>query len=140
MRIYVTHCCARKDDTLRESRKEATPQELYKARPTQRFIQRCVAEGVKWAIFSDLYGVWFPEIKRTWYEKSPDKVTADEFRELLRDFDCVLGQFTQICFYYNPGRFHPLYRKLLEESELRGRITRITHLSDITRGALVRAL
>jgi hypothetical protein len=132
MRIYVTHCCARKDDTLKESRKEVTPQELYKARPTQRFIQRCVAKGVEWAVFSDLYGVWFPEIKKTWYEKSPNTVTADEFKTLMKDFDCALGQFTQIFFYYNPGRFHPLYRKLLEKSELRERITRITHLSDIT--------
>ncbi len=95
-------------------------------------MHRCVAKGVRWAIFSDLYGVWFPEIKRAWYEKSPDTVAPDEFRSLVKDFDCALDQFTEIRFYHNPGRFHRLYRKLLQESELRERITLITHLSDIT--------
>lgn len=132
MRIYVTHCCAKKDNSLQEARREATPQELYKARPTQRFMHRCVAKGVRWAIFSDLHGVWFPEIKRPWYEKSPNTVTTDEFAALLKDFDRTLGQFTEIWFYYNPGRFHLLYRMLLQESALKDKIKSITHLSDIT--------
>jgi hypothetical protein len=55
-----------------------------------------------------------------------------EFSALLRDFDEQLGTFSEICFYHNPGRFHPLYDRLLNRSVLKNRIKRVTHLSEIT--------
>lgn len=39
--------------------------------------------------------------------------------------------YEQILFYYNPGRFHQLYRRLLEETRLKNKINMITHLNDI---------
>ena len=87
---------------------------------------------VQWAIFSDLYGVWFPSAKHKWYEKDPRTVTDQEFSALLRNFDEQLEGHDDIRFYCNPGRFHPLYRRLLAESTLKDRITCITHIRDIT--------
>jgi len=94
-------------------------------------MERCKAMRVPWAIFSDLYGVWFPHVSHKWYEKDPDTVTESEFSSLLRDFDDKLSAYPEIYFYYNPGRFHPLYRRLLQQSALTARITLITHLWDI---------
>jgi hypothetical protein len=115
----------------KETKEAVTPDLLYTAKPTQRFMGRCKARGVRWAIFSDLYGVWFPEIRHKWYEKDPNRVRDVEFSGLLRDFDEHLGGYSEICFYHNPGRFHPLYDRLLNQSVLKNRIKRITHLSEI---------
>jgi len=49
---------------------------------------------------------------------------VQSFNERLRDFD-------EIYFYHNPGRFHPLYRRVLAETALRPRIVKITHISDV---------
>ena len=38
---------------------------------------------VKWAIFSDYYGIWFADEKHQWYEKNPDTVTNEEYKKLL---------------------------------------------------------
>ena len=73
--------------------------------PLERFTERCKATGVRWAIFSDLYGVWFPEVRHKWYEKDPDTVREVEFSALLRDFDDALGIYSEIYFYHNPRRF-----------------------------------
>jgi hypothetical protein len=85
--------------------------------------------GVEWAIFSDLYGVWFPGVEHEWYEKDPNCVTDLEFEDLLRDFETKLGAYHEVAFYYNPGRFHPLYRKLIHRTSLK--IEGITHLREI---------
>ena len=69
MRIYLTHCSAKKDNSLRNSTKKMAPDKLYMATPTQRFMSQCKEQCVKWAIFSEKYGVWFPEEKHEWYEK-----------------------------------------------------------------------
>ena len=71
MRIYLTHCSAKKDNSLRNSSKLLTPDMLYMATPTQRFMIQCKEKHVNWAIFSDKYGVWFPEEKHESYEKDP---------------------------------------------------------------------
>jgi len=63
MRIYITHCSAKKNDSLKESKIKVTPDALYTATPTVRFIQKCTQLGAKWAIFSDKYGIWFPHEK-----------------------------------------------------------------------------
>src|SRR6266567_8832501 len=87
-RIYFTHCSAKK---AKSTTAAVLPEALYTAKPTQRFIQRCKVMHVRWAIFSDLYGVWFPDINHEWYEKDPDIVTELEFSVLLRDFDAKLS-------------------------------------------------
>jgi hypothetical protein len=94
-------------------------------------MNRCKRAGVRWAIFSDKYGVWFPEVEHEWYEKDPRKVTDREFQALVADFNSRLIDFDQIYFYRNPGRFHPLYQRLLRETSLRDRISLISHLSEI---------
>jgi len=131
MKIYVTHCSAKKDDSLRLTAEKVTPDRLYTATPTQRFISRCKEKRVKWAIFSDSYGVWFPDVKHPWYEKDPDTVTEQEFHNLLDDFDQKLRGYDDIWFYYNPGHFHPLYRCLLQETKLRHKVREFTHLREI---------
>jgi len=130
-RIYLTHCSAKKDNSLKEPGVKVTPDKLYTATPTQRFMNKCKEKRVEWAIFSDLYGVWFPNIEHELYEKDPDNVTEQEFKRLLNDFDAKLADYDEIWFYYNPGRFHPLYKRLLRETKLRDRVELITHLKEI---------
>lgn len=86
---------------------------------------------VQWAIFSDLYGIWFPQEKHEWYEKDPDTVTEEEFGVLKRDFEEKLGRYDEIWFYYNPGRFHQLYKRLIREVSIRDRIILFSHTNDI---------
>jgi hypothetical protein len=130
-RIYITHCSHKKDDHYKGTGEAISPDLLYSATPTRRFMARCKERGVRWAIFSDLYGVWFPEDGHKWYEKDPNTVTEAEFSVLIRDFDEKLASYSEICFYYNPGRFHPLYACLLDRSVLTDRVKRTTHLRDI---------
>ena len=104
---------------------------LYTATPTRRFMSKCHERNVSWAIFSDLYGVWFPSIEHEWYEKDPDTVTEQEFRGLVDDFDRKLKNYEEIWFYYNPGRFHSLYEKLLQETKLKDKVKRFTHIREI---------
>ena len=92
-------------------------------------MTRCKEEGVQWAIFSDLYGVWLAVERRRWYEKAPDTVTEGEFIALLRSFDRRLRLFDEIWFYYHPARFHGLYRRLLRRSRLRRRIHKFRYVS-----------
>ena len=131
MRIYITHCSAKKDDSLKHTGKKVTQDKLYTATPTQRFMNKCKDEQVKWAIFSDLYGVWFPNVYHEWYEKDPDTVTEQEFENIVNDFDQKLREYDEIWFYYNPGRFHPLYERLLQETNLRYKVKRFTHIREI---------
>lgn len=133
-RIYITHCSAKKDNSLRGTDQKVCPNLLYIAAPTRRFMERCKEHGVPWAIFSDHYGIWFSREKRQWYGDDvgdPNRVGEEKFRELVRNFDRKLADYDEIYFYYNPGRFHPLYKRLLKETKLKHRIVRITHLWDI---------
>jgi hypothetical protein len=122
MRIYITHCSAKKRGSLRYTGKKVCPDKLYASSRIQRFMSRCKGQKVKWAIFSDLYGVWFSHEKRSWYEKPPDEVTGHEFRALVRNFDRRLRRYNSIYFYHHPARFHRLYRRLIRWSSLHGRI------------------
>lgn len=132
MRIYITHCSAKKNDLFRDTAEMVTPDRLYIATPTRRFMNECKERGVRWAIFSDKYGVWFPEEKHEWYEKDPDTVSEQEFKNLVRNFEEKLANYDQVWFYYNPGRFHPLYERLTKESKAKGKITLFTHKNQIT--------
>jgi len=129
--IYVTHCSAKKNNSLKYSDKKVTPNELYNATPTKRFMKRCMNYNVKWAIFSDKYGVWFPYEKHGWYEKNPNTVSSTEFDNLVKIFEMKLKDYDNIYFYYNPGRFHSLYKKLLSKVNLKEKIIYITHLDEI---------
>lgn len=131
MRIYITHCSAKKDDSLKNTGKKVTPDKLYIATPTQRFMSKCKEKKVNWAIFSDLYGIWFPDIEHEWYEKDPDTVTEQEFRKLVNDFDQKLQNYDEIWFYYNPGRFHPLYKRLLQDTRLKDKVKPFTHIGEV---------
>ena len=131
MRIYVTHCSAKKDKTLKHSGKKVTPDRLYTAAPLQRFMNRCNEKKVQWAIFSDKYGICFPHEKHGWYEKNPNTVSEQEFKILVRDFEEKLGNYDEIYFYHNPGRFHSLYRRLLEQAKVTSRIILFSHLAEI---------
>lgn len=75
--------------------------------------------GVTWAIFSDNYRIWRSSDKHEWYEKDPDKVTNDEFAELLKNFDKSLENFDEIFFYRNRGRFHNLYKKIASQKQIK---------------------
>ncbi len=131
MKIFIAHCSAKKDNSLKNTGRKVTPDKLYTATPTQRFMNRCKEKNVRWAIFSDLYGVWFSDIEHEWYDKGPDTVTESEFRILVSDFDQKLKDYDEIWFYHNPGRFHHLYRRLLEETGLKNKIKCFTHIKEI---------
>jgi len=131
-RIYITHCSAKKGDSLRITDRKVTPDELYSATPLQRFAKKCKEKSVEWAIFSDKYGVVFPWEEIEWYDKHPDKVTPDEFQSLVYNFIQRLSKYDEVWFYHNPGRFHSLYKKLIEEVRNKGlNIDLFTHLSEI---------
>ena len=130
--LYFTNCCAKKDDSLRGTRKRVPPTELYRATPIQRFMKRCTTAGVEWAIFSDKYAFVFPNDRIAWYEKHPNTLTQAEKKERFNQAFEVLRNYNLAYFYYNPGRLHPFYRELVGEMRKRGRDVReITHLSDI---------
>jgi hypothetical protein len=130
--LYFTHCCAKKDETLRGSGKKVLPILLYQAKPTQRFMKRCINAGVDWAIFSDKYGFVFPEDRIQWYEKHPKTVSASEKSRLFEEAYSVLKRYDKAVFYYNPGRIHPLYIQLVEKMRKNGiNIGEMTHLQDI---------
>ena len=131
MRIYLTHCSGIKDDRLKGSRKTVAPYELYTSVPLQRFVLRCQKKKVQWAIFSDLYGVWHPYQNHLWYDKHPDTVTQEEMKQLVRDFDEELKDFSEIWFYNNPAWFHSLYKTLLKRSSLSKKITTFSRLKEI---------
>lgn len=131
-RIYITHCSAKKNLLFKDNRAKVTPDKLYTATPTQRFINECRNKGVKWAIFSDEYGIWFSNSLHEWYEKDPNRVTEAEFNNLVTQFNKSLNRFDEIWFYHNPGRFHKLYKKLLKRTELKNKIKLFTHLNEIT--------
>ena len=131
MKVYVTHCSAKKDKTLKNKAKKVTPDKLYTATPLKRFIDKCNEHNVQWAIFSDKYGIWFPHEKHEWYEKNPNTVSEQEFKNLVKNFDEKLAKYNKIYFYHNPGRFHSLYRKLLKIVKVNDKIVLFSHLAEI---------
>jgi hypothetical protein len=51
-RIFITHCSAKKDDSFKGNKIQVTPDNLYAATTTQRFMNRCKNAKANWAIFS----------------------------------------------------------------------------------------
>ena len=130
MRIYLTHCTKNKDDRLKDTGEKVTPDRLYRGKFIGAFMRTCKQKDVNWAIFSDKYGVWFRHEGHEWYNKPPDEVTENEYQALLSDFDQKLAPYDEVHFYC-PPRFHSLYDRLLTETRLRDRITRITRVAQI---------
>jgi len=131
--LYFTHCCATKDDSLKNTRKKAPPMELYKANTTQRFMKKCTKVRVEWAIFSDDHAFVFPDDRIEWYDKPPSTLTYTEKKKLFNDAFETLKAYDLAYFYYNPGRLHPVHRELINEMRRRGMdIREITHLDDIS--------
>jgi hypothetical protein len=54
-----------------------------------------------------------------------------DFTILVADCDSKFSKYDETWLYYIPGRFHPLYRNLVQNSALRNRIKLFTHLNDI---------
>jgi len=131
MRIYLTHCTGIKDESLQNTKKKVLPDVLYRSAMLQRFAGRCREQGVKWAIFSDKHGIWFPEVEHSWYDKHPDSVSAEELKWLVENFDDNLNNFTEIWFYNNPAWFHRLYKTVLKQSALSKRIKLFSHLKEV---------
>ncbi len=134
MNLYITHCTKIKDDSLKEKDIEVSPDKLYTGKKIQRFMKKCKDCNVKWAIFSDLYGVWFFDVKHKWYEKHPNEVTPQEFDNLVKESEEKLKGFDKIYFYanYKSHYFHHLYKEAIEELKNKGlNILLISHLTDI---------
>lgn len=119
-KIYITHYSAKKDDTLRDTGEKVISDKLYTAKPLKRFVKKCKEKSVEWAIFSDKYGLVFPWKKIEWYDKHPNKVTYTEFKLLVNNFVQQLSKYDEFWFYYNPGCFNSLYKKLVQEANKRG--------------------
>ncbi len=131
MRIYLTHCTGIKDNLIKETGEKIVPDKFYQSAPIQRFFSRCKTQKVAWAVLSDKHGVWFPDIKHSWYDKHPDSVSIEELDALVENFDDNLNNFTEIWFYNNPSWFHELYKKVLKRSSLKERIRLFSHLKEI---------
>jgi hypothetical protein len=131
-KIYITHCSAKKDGSFKNSDKLVYAYELYISPRIKAFFKKCKIERVDWAIFSDLYGLWFPDQKNKWYEKSPYDINEEEFKILRKKFDENLKEFDEIYFYVNPKRFHSLYKKLINLSVLNKKIKIIKSVKEIS--------
>lgn len=131
MRIYLTHCSAAKDTSLVGSDLKVTPDRLYTSKKIKAFMDSCKSKGVRWAILSDKYGVWFPCEQHKWYDKPPRTVTDAEFKNLIKNFEQRLGEFDEIWFYHNPSRFSKVYKRLLKEASVGGKIILFTHVDEI---------
>ena len=114
--IYVTHCSRDKDPRIEKSGEKVSPERLYTSEGLQRFIRFCKMNRYDWAVFSDHYGVVFPEEKINWYSKPPDTVTEVEFSELLRSFTTRLAEFDEIWFQHRPGENHPVFKRIIEKA------------------------
>lgn len=138
MRIYITHCSAKKDDFLKCTDKKVPPDKLYTSSRIKGFMRTCKEKKVEWAIFSDEYGIWHSNRKHKWYDKHPDTIIKNcvikdkmKFKWLLNNFDRELKDYDEIWFYYHPGRFHCLYKTLLQKTKLKDKVKQFTHKKEI---------
>jgi hypothetical protein len=113
-KIYITHCSRDKDDELERSGAAVTPDRLYTSPTLLNFISYCKTNGLDWAIFSDHYGVVFPQETITWYSKPPSEVTEEEFTGLLQSFVTRLAGYEEIHFLHRQGETHPLFQRVVE--------------------------
>ncbi|MBW4471751.1 MAG: hypothetical protein KME45_15270 [Stenomitos rutilans HA7619-LM2] len=108
-----------------------SPDKLYTNPELQAFMQRCQTKGVAWAILSDRYGVWLPEVMHEWYEKHPATVTEQEAQQIVEQFDRTLQAYNEIYFFVRPKTFHPFYQTVLTRTVLASRVTQFSDLQVI---------
>ena len=115
MELFLTYCSWQKDDSLKKSSKKVTPDILYTSPRIVQFIKKCEKERVNWAIFSDKYGIWFPNEAHEWYDYPPENVTQSEFIQLAENAEKSLEKYN-VFFFGDVKRedFPPLYSKLIE--------------------------
>lgn len=130
MKVYLTHCCAKKNELARTTGIAMPPEEMYIEPDIQKFFSYCLSHKLAFGVLSDLYGIWLSPEKKRWYEKSPDTVTDVEKAEILRIFDHELSRFSEIIFLIRPESFHPFYDFVLSHSKHTNRIRRITELKE----------
>ena len=133
-RIWVTHCSKDKAQSCEISGEAVTPDVLYTSPGLQAFIRYCQAHGYSWAIFSDNYGVVFPDEKIRWYNKPPSTVTAEEFDILVESFTTRLGGYDEICFHHRPGETHPIFERVVERARAAGLKVVDFNFDDMERG------
>jgi hypothetical protein len=77
--------------------------------------------------------VWLPEIAGDWCDKYPGKVSEEEVRSLVRDFDEKLQVYVRIYLYYNPGRIASSLPAHLASDDVEGQNPTFTHVAQIDR-------
>lgn len=129
MKLFITYCSKSKDESLIGTTKRVRPEQLYTSDRIRDFIQECKKAGAYWAIFSDQYGVWFPNEEHEWYEKSPNDVTDSEFAQLVSSSAKQLNKYE--VYFFNPkeDELDTLYQDLVKE--LRKRCVSIAYFSNI---------
>jgi len=128
-KIYITYCSAKKNDELKDSGVFAIPEQLYTSERIQSFMSKCKELNVPWAIFSDMYGIIFPNEKIKWYDKHPNDVTDDELEGLVRNCLERLKDYDIIYFYYQGGLNYLYQRVIVKLTKLR----RVKIINDLER-------
>jgi hypothetical protein len=118
--LYITHYSRDKLEGIRETGQAVTPDRLYASPALIKFVDFCKRTQLNWAIFSDKYGVVFPEEKISWYSKPPDSVTEREFEQLLENFTTRLAGFDEIYFYQRTGETHLVFKEIERLGRERG--------------------
>ena len=119
--LYLTHCSKTKDDSLKGTDIEVTPDRLYTAKFIQNFINACKKKNLNWAILSDKWGIFYPYEKHKWYNLSPDDVKNDGelYLKLFRKVYNELKKYSKI-FFLRTFRFHSFYKRLIDDLKKRG--------------------
>lgn len=131
MKLFMTYCSWQKDDRFKNNTKKVGPEILYTSRRIRSFIAKCTSEGVVWAILSDHYGIWFPHEKHRWYDLHPDLLSNDQLQKLVLSFKS-LSEYDEIWFFYDAETCHPLYRKVVRESDIEKQVKWFNDLQDIS--------
>lgn len=121
MKLFLTYCSWQKDDSIKNKPVLVGPDQLYTSERLQIFVKACTAANADWAIFSDKYGIWFPNEKKAWYDKSPDSVTPQELSRIVSNSVKSLEKY-QVYFFgdSNDPKFHPLYKEYIHRLEANG--------------------
>lgn len=127
-KLYFTYCS--KSKKIYNIDKMVLPKELYISDRIQRFIEYCEEKNYEWAIFSDDYGLVLKDDKIKWYDKSPNSVSDDEYKKLLKDTLSKMDGYDDVIFYYDENTFHPLYQKLIDDLQKTKKIKLINMLGN----------
>jgi len=128
LKLFLTYCSGSKDESLIGTGESVTPDKMYTSDRIQKFINTCKDAGACWAIFSDEYGIWFPNEEHEWYEKPPEEVTKSEFNQLVVSSAKRLNKYN--VYFFNPVKenLDKIYLNLIEE--LKNRCVNISVFND----------